>query len=155
MGQRNYSTAPVIYHFLILSIPFANLKYFGFLRLHQPKCEIFEIFVKRWPTLALKNSRYPNINAKLTNPNRVVTSDYDLWKFVLFNTASTYLRGYVCPYKQQYTQWASSLKIIQTEMTRYNSRFTTHHALLMLKNSLCISLPNQTKFRFRNIEFCC
>jgi hypothetical protein len=32
MGKRNYSTAPVIYHFLILSIPFANLKYFGFFR---------------------------------------------------------------------------------------------------------------------------
>ena len=34
MGQCNFSIAPVIYHFLILYISFANLKNFGFLRLH-------------------------------------------------------------------------------------------------------------------------
>jgi len=35
MGQCNFSIAPVIYHFLILYISFANLKNFGFLRFHQ------------------------------------------------------------------------------------------------------------------------
>ena len=34
MGQCNFSIAPAIYHFLILHISFANLKNFGFLRLH-------------------------------------------------------------------------------------------------------------------------
>ena len=34
-GQCNFSIAPVIYHFLILYISFANLKNFGFLRFHQ------------------------------------------------------------------------------------------------------------------------
>jgi hypothetical protein len=33
-GQCNFGIAPVIYHFLILYISFANLKNFGFLRLH-------------------------------------------------------------------------------------------------------------------------
>ena len=34
-GQCNVSIAPVIYHFPILYISFANLKNFSFLRLHQ------------------------------------------------------------------------------------------------------------------------
>ncbi len=39
-GQYNFSIAPVIYHFPIFYISFANLKNFGLLRLHQPKPKI-------------------------------------------------------------------------------------------------------------------
>jgi hypothetical protein len=35
MGQCNFAIAPVIYHFRIFYISFANLKNFGFLRLHR------------------------------------------------------------------------------------------------------------------------
>jgi len=35
MGQCNFAIAPVIYHFQIFYISFANLKNFGFLRLHR------------------------------------------------------------------------------------------------------------------------
>jgi hypothetical protein len=34
MGQYNFSIAPVIYHFMIFYMSFANLKNFDFLRLH-------------------------------------------------------------------------------------------------------------------------